>query len=127
MKTNYIKPIAILGIICTLTFARCQKDDILEVDTKEIVLSPSVKEVTFNLTVNKNGEWRIEHLQLISPKEFELYTDWFRVSPTGGEGNTSIAITVSLIENASPVESQEGRILIKKGEKEILIPVKFKK
>lgn len=127
MKTNHIKLIALLGIFCTLAFIGCKKDDVLLADTKEIVLSPEVKQVTFNLTVDKEGIWQINRHQIFPPRENELFKDWYKVNPYSGGGVTSIAVTVSLIEDAIPTEDKEGLIQVKKGDKEVLIPVKFKK
>lgn len=127
MKTKQIRFIVVLGMVCVLALAGCQKEDILLIDTKEIVLSPDIKKVSFTLTVDTRSEWRINHLQVVKPNEFKLYQNWFRVSPSGGKGDTFIIITVLLIEDVIPTEDQEGRLLIEKGKKSILIPVKFKK
>ncbi len=125
MKTKSFQHIAILGVICILTFAGCQKDDILSVDTKEIILSSDIKKVTFNLNADNNGEWRIKWIMDLEPEETHLSQDWFEIRPNGGIGDAHI--TVSLIEESIPEKDRFGMMLVRKGEKEILIPIKFKK
>lgn len=127
MKAKHIQFLAILGLICTLAFSGCQKDDLLSVDTNEILLSTNVEEATFN--IRAEGSWSITSTASYPITEPGLYKYWFELSSYGG-GSSDVAnfpVTVSLVNDAIPTEDKSGALVVKNGKKEILIPVKFKK
>lgn len=127
MKAKYIKFTAILGLICTLAFAGCQKDVLLSVGTNEILLSTDVEQATFN--IRAEGKWSITSTASHPITEPDFYKNWFELSSYGG-GSSDVAnfpVTVSLVNDAIPTEDKSGALVVKNGKKEILILVKFKK
>lgn len=126
MSVKSIQLFIVTSIFLTLVFTGCQKSDTFWVDTKEIVLSQQTKDITFNLRTDNNKEWRIEsNMNYPETEEDVLYKNWFKVSPNGG--TVSLRITVSLIDEAIPEKDKTGAMVVRKGDKEILIPVRFKK
>ncbi len=127
MKAKHIQFLAILGLICTLAFSGCQKDDLLSVDTNEILLSTNVEEATFN--IRAEGSWSITSTASYPITEPTFYKNWFELSSYGGgsSGIANFSVTVSLVNDAIPTEDKSGALVVKNGKKEILIPVKFKK